>query len=120
MEAYHAGLVRTVLYRKGIGTPASGTTAAVPANPSLISSAGAISAARDSLDGTTTLDQGIATQSGTFGPMSNITPTDSNAIAFSRSTGQVLNIVYLTKAAVTAGGFFPAGVNGTIKTSAAN
>ena len=120
VEAYHAGLVRTVLYRKGIGTPASGTTAAVPANPSLISSAGAISAARDSLDGTTTLDQGIATQSGTFGPMSNITPTDSNAIAFSRSTGQVLNIVYLTKAAVTAGGFFPAGVNGTIKTSAAN
>ncbi|WP_375382950.1 ferritin-like domain-containing protein [uncultured Sphingomonas sp.] len=120
VEAYHAGLVRTVLYRKGIGTPASGTTAAVPANPSLISSAGAISAARDSLDGPTALDQGIATQAGAFGNQSNLTPTDGNAIAFSRSTGQVLNIVYLNHAAVTAGGFFPAGVNGTIKTSAAN
>jgi hypothetical protein len=41
-------------------------------------------------------------------------------LAFSRSTGQVLNIVYLNKAAVSMGGFFPAGVNGVIKTSAAN
>jgi hypothetical protein len=31
-----------------------------------------------------------------------------------------LNIVYLNKAAVTSGGFFPAGVNGNIKTSAAS
>jgi hypothetical protein len=31
----------------------------------------------------------------------------------------VLNIVYLSKAAVTAGGFFPAGLNGAIKTSTA-
>lgn len=44
----------------------------------------------------------------------------SNGLAYSRSTGQVLNIVYLNKAAVTAGGFFPNGVNGTIVTSAAN
>jgi hypothetical protein len=28
--------------------------------------------------------------------------------------------VYLTKAQATLGGFFPAGVNGTIKTSAAS
>jgi hypothetical protein len=47
-------------------------------------------------------------------------PTDANGIAFSRSAGQVLNIVYLSKAALVGGGFFPSGVNGFIKTSAAS
>ena len=46
--------------------------------------------------------------------------TNANAIAYSRTTGQVLNIAYITSAAATAGGFFPAGVNGTIATSTAN
>jgi hypothetical protein len=32
----------------------------------------------------------------------------------------VLNIVFLNKAAVTQGGFFPAGVNGSLAMSAAN
>ena len=107
-EAYHAAIVRGTLYARGVATP------------SLRTSADAISTARDSLDGTTTLDQGISPVTGAVGTVSNITPTDSSAIAYSRSTGQVLNIVYLNKAAVTAGGFFPAGVNGTVKTSANN
>jgi len=42
---------------------------------------------------------------------------DGNAIAFSRTTGHVLNIVYLTPKKATSGGFFPAGVNGDINTS---
>lgn len=103
-EAYHAGLIRTVLYRKGIATP------------SLIDATEAISNARDSLDGSTDLDQGIRA----VNDVSNIVPTDSNGIAFSRSAGQVLNIVYLNKTAVSAGGFFPVGLNGTIRTSASN
>ncbi len=103
-EAYHAGLIRSVLYRKGIET-----------TPSLLTSAQAISDARDSLDGTSDIDQGIG-DAGT----ANITPADVNAIAYSRSTGQVLNIVYLNKAAVKVGGFFPAGVNGNIFMSAAS
>ncbi|HEX8420189.1 MAG TPA: ferritin-like domain-containing protein [Sphingomonas sp.] len=112
-EAYHAGLIRTLLYRKGLDTPAIATNA------------GLISDARDSLDGTVTNaatgvigddDQGVL---GTA-EVSNIVPTDGNAIAFSRSTGQVLNIAYLSKAAISSGGFFPAGVNGNIRTSAAN
>ncbi len=104
VEAYHAGLVRTVLYAKGLQTP------------SLRTSADAISAARDSLDGPTSDDQGISGTATT----SNIVPLDSNGIAFSRSTGQVLNIVYLNHLSINKGGFFPAGVNGTINTSAAN
>ncbi|HVF94152.1 MAG TPA: ferritin-like domain-containing protein [Sphingomonas sp.] len=100
-EAYHAGLVRTVLYSKGLQTP------------SLRTSADAISNARDSLDGTSDLDQGIT---GTA-TASNIVPTDANGVAFSRTTSQVLNIVYLNRTAASSGGFFPAGLNGNIKTS---
>ncbi|MEO5494498.1 MAG: ferritin-like domain-containing protein [Sphingomonas sp.] len=108
VEAYHAALVRTALYAKGVATP------------SLRTSADAISNARDSLDGTTDLDQGISPVTINGGPASNIAPLDADGLAYARSTGQVLNIVYLNNAAVTAGGFFPAGVNGNIKTSAAN
>jgi len=104
VEAYHAAIVRTVLYAKGIETP------------SLIDATEAISNARDSLDGSSDLDQGVRM----IGAASNIVPLDANGIAYSRSAGQVLNIVYLNKAAVGSGGFYPAGVNGTIKTSAAN
>ena len=102
-EAYHAGLVRTVLYAKGLATPA------------LRTNAGKISDARDSLDGTSDDDQGITGDATT----SNIVPADGNGLAYSRTTGQVLNIAYLSKAAVASGGFFPNGVNGNIKTSTA-
>ncbi|MEG3091592.1 ferritin-like domain-containing protein [Sphingomonas sp. PB1R3] len=106
-EAYHAGLVRSVLYRKGLS------------NAALITAAGQISDARDSLDGSTDLDQGIvATVNGT--QTANIVPADSNAIAFVRTPQQVLNVVYLNKAAVTGGGFFPNGLNGNVRTSAAS
>ena len=105
VEAYHAGLIRTVLYTKGLQAPA------------LIQATEAISNARDSLDGATDLDQGIQPQSN---GESNVVPNDSNGMAFSRTTGQVLDIVYLTKLAATKGGFFPNGVNGTINQSTAS
>lgn len=103
-EAYHASLVRTVLFRKGLDIP------------SLRTSTVAISDARDRLDGASDLDQGIV---GTA-DASNIVPTDANGLAFSRNAGQVLNIVYLTSNAVTTGGFFPFGVNGVIQRSQQN
>ena len=107
-EAYHAGLVRTVLYRKGLDAQA------------LIDATEAISDARDSLDGQSDLDQGVRNRSTPFGNGSNIVPTDRNALAFSRSAGQVLNIAYLTAMSTTGGGFFPNGVNGNIRMSAAS
>ncbi len=109
-EAYHAGLVRTVLYRRGLSTA------------SLITATTQISAARDSLDGTSNTgllnqggsrDQGLVTSSGA----ANIVPTDSNGIAFVRSPQQVLNIVYLNGTSTNGGGFFPAGVNGNVRSS---
>jgi hypothetical protein len=105
VEAYHASMVRTTLYTKGINAP------------SLINATEAISAARDSLDGPSDDDQGVAP---TNGQMSNIAPLDGNGIAYGRDAASVLNIVYLTNMAVAKGGFFPNGVNGAITTSAAN
>lgn len=108
VEAYHASIFRTTLYRKGI------------AMPSLINATESLSNARDSLDGGSDIDQGVAPTTVNGQQVSNVAPLDGDGIAFGRTTGQVLNIVYLNRAAVTAGGFFPAGVNGAIKTSAAS
>ena len=106
VEAYHASIVRTTLFAKGMQAPSM-----------LIQATEAISNARDSVDGPEDKDQGVAP---ILNNQSNIVPLDQNGLAFSRTTGQVLNIVYLNNAAVTQGGFFPAGVNGNIKMSAAN
>ena len=96
VEAYHAGLIRTVLTAKGLETPTQ-----------------AISNARDSLDGSSDLDQGITPTGTGNAAASNIVPTDANGLAYSRTVPQVLNIVYLNPAAgSTSGGFFPAGLNG--------
>ena len=104
-EAYHAGLIRTTLYQKGLAVP------------DLRTATTGISNARDALDGASDDDQGVIGDATT----SNIAPTDSNAIAYSRNTNQVLHIVYLNAAAGTSsGGFFPSGVNGFIRTAAAN
>ena len=102
-EAYHAGLVRTVLYAKGLQTPV------------LRTAADAISNARDSLDNSGDVDQGISPT----GDVSNIVPLDADGIAYSRSPGDVLNIVYLNSGAVNKGGFYPAGVNGNLVLSSA-
>src|SRR6266545_5638563 len=41
----------------------------------------------------------------------------NNGIAFGRTPGQVLNIVYLTPGQATSGGFYPNGLNGELNTS---
>ncbi|WP_375382516.1 ferritin-like domain-containing protein [uncultured Sphingomonas sp.] len=122
-EAYHSGLIRTLLYRRGVATPTDRTYT------------NQIATFRDSIDGNITAagppqiyandDQGVSaittvTANGIVYPASNIVPTDANSIVFGRTAGNVLNIVYGTKASVTVGGFFPAGINGNIKTSTAN
>lgn len=102
-EAYHAGLIRTTLYAKGIQAPA------------LIDATEKISNARDALDNPIDDDQGIRPINGA----SNIVPADSDGIAYSRTPGDVLNIAYLNAGTVKQGGFFPSGVNGVIDTSSA-
>jgi hypothetical protein len=94
VEAYHAAAVRTRLYDLGLADDAN-----------------KISAARGALDDGK--DQGV-----TVNGVEHIVPADSNGLAFGRTPGEVLNIVYLTPKMTTSGGFFPNGVNGDINTSA--
>ena len=102
-EAYHDGVIRSSLYARGVAAPA------------ILTQITQISNARDSLDGASDTDQDIGTAA-----VANLVPTDANGLTLGRTAPQVLNVVYNNRAAVSQGGFFPAGVNGTIRTSAAN
>ena len=93
VEAYHAGIIRTLLFQLG------GTTQAATK---------AISDLRDAAAGSEK-DQPVI-----ISGQANLVPSDGNAIAYSRTTREVLNIVYL-QANASSGGFFPAGLNGEIK-----
>jgi Ferritin-like domain len=94
VEAYHAGIVRTLLYSQG------------PAIRRIVKK---ISDVRQSLDNSRgDMDQGIG-----LNGRANLVPTDGNSIVYSRSTRQVLNIVYGGVDAKN-GLFFPQGLNGGI------
>ncbi|MBI1318211.1 MAG: ferritin-like domain-containing protein [Candidatus Hydrogenedens sp.] len=111
VEAYHAAMIRTTIWNTGdpqvvidIGLIKDYQSGLAKDHTT---EADAISDARDSLDGSSDLDQPIAS-----GGESNIVPSDASGIAFSRSVAQVHNIAYLTaESGVTAGGFFPNGTN---------
>jgi hypothetical protein len=103
VEAYHAGLIRTVLYGLDAANPSAGINA----------TATKISVARAALDGTNNDDIGLSVTTNSLGSASTIVNADSNTIAFSRTTAQVLSIVYAGGSG--SGGFFPVGLNGTIK-----
>lgn len=93
VEAYHAGTVRALLYSLGAAAQQA---------------AQAISDLRDTAGGSEA-DEGVVKNG-----QANIVPADANSVAYSRTTRQVLNIVYLA-ANATSGGFFPNGLNGDIK-----
>jgi hypothetical protein len=93
-EAYHAGMIRTLLANIGGGAEAN-----------------KIAALRATLSGAAD-DQGIIVTGNSY----NAASTDENALCFARTTTQVLNIVYGSTTAVGTGGlFFPNGLNGTIR-----
>jgi hypothetical protein len=92
VEAYHASEVRTLLYQGGATTQAATT---------------AISALR------ATLSQAADDNGVVLNGNANIVNADANSIAFSRTTRQVLNIVYGAVNAAS-GLFFPNGMNGAI------
>ena len=90
VEAYHAGEIRTLLFGLGLFQAAQGDLR----RPRR-------------LDGAADKDQGIGRPAA-----ANIVPTDANGLAFSRSTDEVLSIVYLGGSG--SGGFFPNRLNGLI------
>jgi hypothetical protein len=99
-EAYHAGMVRTLIAQ--LGAP-------------YLTIANQISVLR----GTASTSAGTGAAETTLAANA-IVACDSNSIAYDRTTDQVLHIVYLDPAPGSAGkgGFFPNGLNGTITVSA--
>lgn len=91
-ESYQAGAIRSFLYARNY-----------------LQQAGQISAARDAVDGPQVDDQGIGDNA-----TINITPTDIDGLVFARTPQQVLRVAYLN-ANGTPTGFFPNGLNGTIR-----
>ncbi len=98
VEAYHMGMARSQLY--GMGNKAQ-------------KAANALSAARDKIDGPADKDQGIERAG-----KANFVPSNADGIAYRRTPKEVLRIVYLTdKSGATSGGFYPRGMNGTLKST---
>lgn len=120
VEAYHAAYVRTALTANAIATPGY----------AYLGYANKVSALRSSLGGgnETTLTVPTATLTGTTvtstTPSTIVASDTTNAIAFHRTTDQVLHIVYGTfspiagattvSPGVKSGAFFPNGLNGNI------
>lgn len=133
VEAYHAGLVRTVIY----GLDQSATTLGGAGTATTV--AAAISKLRATVDGTNKIsssmtdgdDIGLGTQqvqlngtaNMTASALVNATTTGSinaagstgtaGSMVFARTAAQVLAIVYAGGSGK--GGFFPAGLNGNVK-----
>ncbi len=97
VEGYQASAIRTLLFQRGFGPQTQ-----------------AISNVRASLSGAAD-DQGVILAGATAGTtVANIVPTDANSLVFARTPRQILNIAYGAQNA-SAGGFFPNGVNGSIR-----
>jgi hypothetical protein len=98
VEAYHMGMARSQLYQMGEKAQKA---------------ANAVSAARDKLDGQQDKDQGIERNG-----KANIVPATPDGMVFRRTPQEVLRIVYITdRAGVDGGGFYPRGMNGTLKST---
>lgn len=104
-EAYHAGAIRTILAGNALAT---GSSANLTAYNSILQLFNKL----DPNGHTTLLTSGSATTAST------VVSADANALAFARTTDQVLHIAYATLPGTytASGGFFPSGLNGTIKT----
>ncbi len=112
VEAYHAGVTRTLAYSLG----QSDSPLADPAT--FLEDADKISTLRNTtaaIAGAPPLtDQGVTNADGS----ANIIPTDPNSIAFGRGFPALLSLFYLNQAETLTpapGGFLPAGLNGRIR-----
>lgn len=99
-EAYHAGIVRTSLYNEGM------------IDDAVFAAVQKISDIRGAVDGVGDDEQSIGTATNL-----NLVPTDADGRVFGRSPERILNIVYLTPGRATSGGFYPNGLNGTLRES---
>lgn len=89
--------------------------------PELVTMIDKLAAWRNSVDGTSLTDRGLSPITQADGrTASRFTVVDSDGLYLARTPQQALNVLYMTRASVTQGGFFPNGINGGIVRSAAN
>ncbi len=120
-EAYTGALARTLIAASASGAGAD-MTALTNANL-LISAVNKFGIADGSTSGGATLiNSGVSNgslSSSSTGANITLTPVDGNSLAFGRTPNQILHIAYgkATSGVYSSGGFFPSGMNGTIKTT---
>lgn len=114
-EAYHAGAIRTIFAG---GAITSGSQANIIAYNSILQVINKL----DPTPNTTLLASGgtsstNATVGKVYSPSAVVSANASTAVGFARTTDQVLHIAYATAPGTytASGGFFPGGLNGTIK-----
>ena len=113
VEAYHAGLIRTILWGLDSATPSAGIAATATKISTLRAILDGTSATTPDDIGLTTATVALNGASGSY-TSSTIVNADSNSIAFSRTAQMVLDIVYASTTGAM-GGFFPNGLNGNVK-----
>ena len=114
-EAYHAGAIRTIFAGNALS---SNSTAYLTAYNSILQLFNKLDPNNHitllSAGGVSSTVSGIGT---VYSPSTVVTADTTNAITFARTTDQVLHIAYgtLPGTYTASGGFFPSGLNGTIK-----
>jgi hypothetical protein len=126
VEAYHAAEIRTLLIADSVATATMTSTMVTP-NNMYVTYAQQISKLRATLGGgnetapTPLPPYAIPFVPTAYTPASSIVACDAtNSITYSRTTDQVLHIVYAAApgAGVKGGGFFPSGMTGNISVTA--
>jgi hypothetical protein len=122
MGAFVAGVVAgDSILRNALFARANLQPTKLPDNsPTLFARAAQMSDTRNYFDGPRSLDQYLGRFVNKDGIASNIMFKDSNWIMIRRTPEQALNVLYASQTSVASGAFFPAGVNGTIRSSGAN
>ncbi len=115
-SAFHSGLVRSQLFLRG--NPSGAALPAGTTTTPLWQSAVRLSDLRDSytpIDDDRGVLNGLETPSRR--PIADIVPADGDGEIYGRLPNLTINTFYMTRSVATAGGFFPAGLNGTLRES---
>jgi hypothetical protein len=88
--------------------------------PDLTAMIDRIAAWRDRVDGTSVTDRMLSPVTNTGETVTQLATSNAEGLYLTRLPQQALNVLFMSAAAVTKGGFFPNGINGKYVQSAAN
>lgn len=118
-SATHTGIIRSLLFARGnpTGAPLPSNVSVTPVHQATIR----LSDLRDTYAPVED-DRGVSNgfESGNRRVIADIVPGDGDGEVYGRLPDLSINVFYMTRASVTSGGFFPAGLNGVLRKSTAN